>query len=399
MNETYIVYAKRTPMGKIGGMLSNIRIDDLLSLVIKDFVDFSSFDLQEIDDVLIGCANQAGEDNRNLARMASILGGLPFDIPGTTINRLCASSLDAFLNAHARIKSGLAECILVGGAESMTRAPYVLSKSNKGYDRNQKIYDTSFGWRFPNPKMEKLFPLLGMGQTAEEIAKRFKISREEQDKFALESHKKAVLAYQNKQFNDEIVPVEIINKKSSQIMTKDECIREDTSMEALSKLRPVFKKDGSVTAGNSSPMNDGASLALVVSGNFLKTHQLRPMIKITGGAVRGVHPNTMGLGPISSTELLCKKTNQKIDNFDIIELNEAFAIQSLACIEKLNIDPKKVNLNGGAIALGHPLGSSGCRIMTTLTHQMSKNPKLKQGLATMCVGVGQGMSISVENCQ
>jgi len=395
MKPSYIVYTKRTPIGKINGVLSTVRVDDLLSYLFEDFKKWAKFPLNEIDDCIVGCANQAGEDNRNIARMALILAGFPLEVPATTINRLCGSSLDAIIDASARVSSGLADCILVGGAESMTRAPYALSKTSTSFGRDQKLYDTSLGWRFPNPRMEKMFPLFSMGETAEEVANLFKISREEQDKYAYQSHLKASAA----NFSEEILPITISSKKGDEIISVDECIRRDSSIESLSKLKPVFRKDGTVTPGNSSPMNDGASMVLVVSEEFLKKHNLTPQLEITGGAARGVHPNTMGLGPIESTKVLCKKFGKKIEDFDVIELNEAFAAQALACINGLGMDPKKVNLKGGAIALGHPLGSSGARLVTTMAHIMKENPKLKQGLATMCIGVGQGISLSVKNCK
>ncbi len=395
MKPTYIVYAKRTPIGKINGFLSSIRVDDLLSFLFEDLKEWAKFPLNEIDDCVVGCANQAGEDNRNLARMSLILAGFPLEIPGTTINRLCGSSLDAIIDAHSRINSKIADCILVGGAESMTRAPYALSKASSSFGRDQKLYDTSLGWRFPNPKMEKMFPLFSMGETAEEVAKLFKISRTDQDEFAHNSHLKASKA----DFSEEIVPITLNSKKGNEIVKTDECIRKDSTIENLSKLKPVFREGGTVTAGNSSPMNDGASMVLLVSEEFLKRHNLKPILEITGGAARGVHPNTMGLGPIESTKVLCKKFGKKIEDFDIVELNEAFAAQALACIRELKLNPEKVNLKGGAIALGHPLGSSGARLVTTMAHIMNKNSKLKQGLATMCIGVGQGISLSVKNCK
>jgi len=397
LKETFIIYAKRTPLGKLGGSLAPVRVDDLMATLLKDYKQQCSFDLNAIDDIIVGCANQAGEDNRNLARMAALLAEYPFAVPATTINRLCGSSLDGVLGAVGRISAGIAECVLVGGAESMTRAPYALAKAEGPYGRTQKIYDTTFGWRFPNPKMPALFPLYGMGETAEEVAKLYQIERQQQDQYALASHQKAAHAHAQGHFKNEILPIQVDLKKSSYLVEKDECVRDNSSLTALAKLPPVFRKNGSVTAGNSSPMNDGASLVAIVSGAFLKTHKLTPLLKITGAAVRGVHPNTMGLGPIAATEVLCKKFAKKISDFDIIELNEAFAAQSLACIKGLELDPAKVNLRGGAIALGHPLGCSGTRILTTLTHTMQEHRNYKQGLATMCVGVGQGVSLSVEN--
>ena len=390
MNDCYITYAKRTPIGKINGALSHIRVDDLMKIVLEDFKENSDFDLRFIDDVLIGCTNQAGEDNRNLARMSSLLAGFPEEVPGSTFNRLCGSSLDTVMGAFARISAGLADCIIAGGAESMSRAPYVLSKTEKDLDASQKLIDSSFGWRFENPKMKNIFPLLSMGQTAEEVQKKYKISREDQDQFALNSHLKALEAMNNGKFNEEIIPINDISF--------DECIRKDTSIEKLSKLKPVFSKEGTITAGNSSPMNDGASAVCIVSKTFMKKHNLNPIAKITGATVKGIHPTFMGLGPIIATKELCHKFNYSIPDFDIIELNEAFAVQALACIKELNLDITKVNPKGGAIAIGHPLGCSGTRILTSLIHSMKSNPNLRHGLATMCIGVGQGISVSLENC-
>ncbi|MDO9182439.1 MAG: acetyl-CoA C-acyltransferase [Bacteriovorax sp.] len=398
MKRTFIVYAKRTAVGKLAGKLSPVRVDDLMASVLKDIKDNLGFDPELIDDVIIGCANQAGEDNRNLARMALVLAGLPLSVPGSTTNRLCGSSLDALIDGFGRIQSGIADCLIVGGAESMTRGPYVLAKAQNAYDRDQKMYDTTFGWRFINPKMEKMFPLYGMGETAEEVAALYKISRQSQDQCALNSHMKAVAAWNRGDFLDEVLPVNVELKKESYLFAKDECPRADTTLEALSKLKAVFRKDGTVTAGNSSPMNDGAAGLLIVSEEFMKKHNLTPMMEVTGAAVRGVHPNVMGLGPVEAVKVLLKRYNKKISDFDAIELNEAFAAQALGCIEGLELDPGKVNLNGGAIAIGHPLGGSGARLVTTLAHQMKKNKKIKEGLATMCIGVGQGIAVSFRNC-
>jgi len=279
----------------------------------------------------------------------------------------------------------------------MTRAPYVLSKAADAFGRDQKMFDTTLGWRFQNPKMEKMFPLYTMGETAEEVANLYKISREEQDQFAVNSHKKAVAAWDRGDFADEVLPYTVELKKESYVFAKDECPRADSTMEALAKLKPVFRKDGSVTAGNSSPMNDGASGLLMVSEEFMKKHNLTPMMEVTGAATRGVHPNTMGIGPVEAVKTLLQRYNKKISDFDAIELNEAFAAQSIGCIKGLELDPSKVNLNGGAIAIGHALGSSGTRIVTTLAHQMKKNKNIKEGLATMCIGVGQGIAVSFKN--
>ncbi|MBY0414709.1 MAG: acetyl-CoA C-acyltransferase [Bdellovibrionales bacterium] len=399
MKRAYIVHAKRTAIGKLNGKLSSVRVDDLLAHVFTDIKNTIKFDPKLIDDVIVGCANQAGEDNRNVARMAVILAGLPMAVPGTTINRLCGSSLDALIDGAARIQAGMADCLIIGGAESMTRAPYVISKAGEAFGRDQKMFDTTLGWRFPNSKMEKMFPLFTMGETAEEVATMYNISRDEQDAFAMNSHKKAIAAWDRGDFIDEVLPYTIEGKKESVVFSKDECPRADSTMEALGKLKPVFRKDGSVTAGNSSPMNDGASGLLLVSEEFMKAHNLTPMLEVTGAATRGVHPNTMGIGPIEAVKALMKRYSKKISDFDAIELNEAFAAQSLGCIIGLELDQSKVNMNGGAIAIGHALGSSGTRIVTTLAHQMKKNKNLKEGLATMCIGVGQGIAVSFKNCQ
>lgn len=398
MKASYLIYAKRTPIGKIGGALAPVRVDDLMAHLLKDFKQQELFPLEEIDDVIVGCANQAGEDNRNLARMAVVLAEYPMSVPGVTLNRLCASSLDGVMDAAARIGAGFADCILVGGAESMSRGPLVISKSGTAFGRDNKLYDSTFGWRFPNPKMEAMFPLYGMGETAEEVNIEHKISREEQDEFALASHQKALAAWDAGRFDNEVVPYEVQLRKKSYTVDRDEGPRATTNMEALGKLKPVFRKGGSVTAGNASSMNDGSALVAVVSEDFLKKHNLTPITRIIGGATHALHPNVMGLGPVGATQKLCKRFGLKVSDFDMVELNEAFAVQSLACMRNLEIDKSIVNLNGGAIALGHPLGCSGARITTTLTHLMKESKTAKKGLATMCVGVGQGVAVAFEKC-
>lgn len=398
IKDSYIVYAKRTPIGSFGGSLSGVRVDDLLAELFKDYAKTAKHDLKEISDTIIGCANQAGEDNRNLARMSLLLAGYPFEVPGTTINRLCGSSLDAVIDAHARISAGLGDCFIAGGGESMSRAPYVMSKANSPFDRAQKMWDTSIGWRFENPKMAAIFPLLGMGETAEEVQKLHNISREEQDKFALASHQKAVAAQNAGKFKEEICAITIEGKKGTTIVDTDEGPRPDTSLEKLAKLKPAFKKDGSVTAGNSSSINDGASMVVVCSEEFMKRHNLKPFARITGAATHGLHPNVMGLGPVGAIKKLCDRFNHKLSDFDVIELNEAFAAQALGCIKELELDQTKINKNGGSIAIGHPLGASGTRILTTMLYQMKNDPSLKKGLASMCIGVGQGIAVSVERC-
>ena len=395
---SYLIAAKRTPMGKFRQGLAPVRTDDLMALLWEDFLKQDLFDPRLIDDIIVGCANQAGEDNRNIARMSALLAGMPHQVPGTTINRLCGSSLDAVIGASGRISLGLADCILVGGVESMSRAPYVISKPETPWGNDAKMYDSTLGWRFPNPKMKALFPLESMGETAENVAKKLKISREKQDQFAFESHQKAISAQTTNAFDKEILPVSTCSKKSKTLISKDEGPREDTSLEKLSKLKAVFCPEGTVTAGNSSPLSDGAAMVAIVSERFLKTHNLTPLLKITSFGIKGVEPQLMGLGPVAAVKDLCQKYNKKVSDFDIVELNEAFAAQSLGCIQELNLDPKCVNKNGGAIALGHPLGCSGARILTTLTHLMIKNPSFKEGLATMCIGVGQGIALGVKNC-
>lgn len=395
---SYIIHARRTAIGSFGGALSSVRVDDLLAELFKDYAKSAKHDLKEISDTIIGCANQAGEDNRNLARMSLILAGYPLEVPGTTINRLCGSSLDAVMDAHGRIQAGFGDCFIAGGAESMSRAPYVMSKSNSPFDRAQKMWDTSIGWRFENPKMAQIFPLLGMGETAEEVQSLHKISREEQDQFALASHQKAVKAQSEGKFKEEILPIVVENKKGSITVDTDEGPRADTSLEKLAKLRPAFRKEGTVTAGNSSSINDGASMVVICSEEFLKRHNIKPLAKITGGAVHGLHPNVMGLGPVGAIKKLCERFNHKISDFDIIELNEAFAAQALGCIKELELDISKINRSGGSIAIGHPLGASGTRILTTMLYQMKNDPTLKKGLASMCIGVGQGIALSVERC-
>ena len=399
MSKVYLIHASRTPIGSFNGSLSSVRVDDLFAHLLTDFKKKFEFSLELIDDVIVGNANGAGEENRNLARMSLLLAGYPFSVPGTTVNRLCGSSLDAVIYAYSRIMSGTGDFFLVGGAESMSRAPYVMSKAETSFDRSQTMYDTSIGWRFPNPKMKEMFPLYTMGETAEEVANLLNIPRDLQDKFAIASHEKALKAQKEGKFTKEIVPVEIKGKKETKIISTDEGPRGDTSLEKLAKLKAAFRDGGTVTAGNSSSINDGASLVALVSETFLKRYRLQPLARITGFGIKGCHPNTMGLGPVEAVIDLCRRANMRTGDFDLIELNEAFAAQALGVIEKLSLDQTKINVNGGAIALGHPLGSSGTRILGTLVHEMNRNPsKYKTGLATMCIGMGQGIAVSVENC-
>jgi 3-oxoadipyl-CoA thiolase len=390
-----IVTARRTPVGKYGGALRDVRPDDLAALVIRDLIAQSGIDPARIDDVAWGCANQAGEDNRNIGRMAALLAGLPSNVPANTINRLCGSSLDAIIQAARAIWSADAEVMLAGGVESMSRAPYSVPKNQNGSFGNMTAYDTALGWRYPNARMEKLFPLESMGETAENLAEQYDIRRQEQDVFALASHQKAVSAQAAGRFNDEIIPVELPHREKT-VVTADEGPRGDTSLEKLSTLQPAFRKGGSVTAGNSSSLNDGAAGVLMMSEDTAARLGMKPMARIIATGIAGVDPRFMGLGPVPATRMALKKVNLTISKIDLIELNEAFAIQSLAVLRDLQAPIDRVNVNGGAIALGHPLGCSGARIMTTLLHEMRRRG-VRYGLATMCIGVGQGIAVIVES--
>lgn len=396
--EAYIVDALRTPVGRYGGILKDVRPDDLSALAIKTLVERTGIASDAINDVMWGCANQAGEDNRNIGRMALLLADLPYAIPGTTINRLCGSSLDAINQATRAVWSGDASLLIAGGVESMTRAPYAIPKnvSGKALFGNLTAYDTALGWRFPNPVMKKKFPLESMGETAENIYEKYKITREDQDAFALESHRRAVQAQESGYFKNEIVPVEIPQKKSDPlVIEKDEGPRKDTTIEKLATLPPAFRKGGTVTAGNSSALNDGAACILIANEDTIKKYNLSPVAKIIATGTAGVDPRYMGLGPVPATQHALKKANVSLNNIDIIELNEAFAVQSLAVMKDLELEHERTNINGGAIALGHPLGCSGARIMTTLLYIMQRKNS-HYGLATMCIGVGQGIATIIE---
>jgi 3-oxoadipyl-CoA thiolase len=397
--EAVIIDAVRTPVGKYGGVLRDVRPDDLSGLVIKALIARTRIDPANVQDVMWGCANQAGEDNRNVGRMGALLAGLPSSVPGTTINRLCGSSLDAINQAARAIWSDDLEVIIAGGVESMSRAPYSVPKNQSGSFGNVTAYDTALGWRYSNPKMEKMFPLEAMGETAENVAEKYKISREEQDTFAFESHQKAINAQKNCKFQNELIPVEIARKKGDPtLIQQDEGPRADTSLDLLGKLSPVFRKNGTVTAGNSSSLNDGAAAVLVMSGAQAKTLKLKPMARIVATGIAGVDPRYMGIGPVPAVQNAIQKSGLTINKIDLIELNEAFAAQSIAVVRDLGIDPAKLNPNGGAIALGHPLGCSGARIMTTLLHEMQRC-KARYGIATMCIGVGQGIATIVERME
>lgn len=396
MRNVYVIDAVRTPIGKYGGALSSVRPDDLLAHVIKELLARNkSVDPTDIEDVVAGDANQAGEDNRNVARMAALLAGLPTSVAGNTVNRLCASGLQAIMDASRQIMCEDAEVIIACGIESMSRAPFVVSKSTQPFQRNAEIYDTTLGWRFINHKLADVHYPYSMGETAENVAKQWKISREAQDEFAMQSQVKYFTALEKGIWKDEIVPVEVdAGNGSKKIIDTDEHPRK-TSPEKLSSLKPAFVKEGTVTAGNSSGINDGAAAMLLASEGAIKKYNLKPMAKVIAMAVAGVDPAIMGIGPVPATQKALKRASLSIANIDLIELNEAFASQSLACIHDLGIDINKVNVNGGAVALGHPLGCSGVRLSTTLVHEMKRRGS-KYGLATMCVGVGQGASIIYE---
>jgi 3-oxoadipyl-CoA thiolase len=402
MPEAVIIDAIRTPIGSLGGVLASKRPDDLAALVLKAVLERNPIPPAEIDEVYMGCANQAGEDNRNVARMSTLLAGIPPEVPGVTINRLCASGLTAVNLAATAIIAGIGDVYLAGGVESMSRAPYSIPKTERGYTfGNLTAWDTSLGWRYPNPRFLEVYGNDPMGETAENIADLEKISREEQDEFAAESHQRAVAAMDAGRFTDEILPVEIRSRNGEPIeVACDERPRRDTTTETLSKLKPAFRKDGSVTAGNSSGMNDGASALLVMSAERASAYGLKPMVKVITSASAGVLPKTMGLGPIPATQKALKRANLAISDIHLAEVNEAFAVQALAVLRELKLSHEITNVNGGAIALGHPLGCSGARILTTLLHEMKRRassaPRPFRGLATLCVGVGQGETTIVE---
>ncbi len=397
MTEAYILSACRTPFGKYGGALKDVRPDDMAALVMKEAVRRAGIDAAEIDDVMFGCANQAGEDNRNVARMGALLAGFPERVPAVTLNRLCGSSMDAVIQAARAIRAGEAEIVVAGGVESMTRAPYSLPKNVSGAALfgNIQAYDTALGWRYPNPKMEAMFPLESMGETAENVAEQWKVSREDQDAFAYESHQRAIAAQKRGDYAEEIVPVEIASKKGTTVVAQDEQPRADTTIEKLATLKAAFRKGGSVTAGNSSSLNDGASAVVVVSGSVLKRLGVEPLGRYVSSGVEGLSPRCMGVGPIYATRRALALAKLDVKDIDLWELNEAFAAQSLPVIRELGIDPARVNPNGGAIAIGHPLGASGGRLVGALLYEMRRK-KLKRGVATMCIGVGQGIAAIFE---
>jgi 3-oxoadipyl-CoA thiolase len=398
VREAWIIEAVRTPVGRYGGALATVRPDDLAAVVLRAVVDRSGVDPGLIEDVILGCANQAGEDNRNVARMALLLAGFPVEVGGQTVNRLCGSGLQAINSAAHAIAVGDGDLFIGGGVESMTRAPYVMAKAEGPWDRGpRELQDTTLGWRFTNPKLAEMHYPYSMGETAENVAERWKVDRERQDAFALESQHRAVAAIDAGRFDDQLVPVEVVGRKGEvTVVARDEHPRADTSAEALARLRPAFRSEGgTITAGNSSGINDGASAVLLVEAARAKELGLRPMARVVATAVAGVDPAVMGIGPIPATRKVLERAGLAIDDLDLIELNEAFASQSIACIDELGLDPARVNVNGGAIALGHPLGMSGARLITMLTHELRRTGG-RYGLATMCIGVGQGIATIVE---
>lgn len=396
MRDVFIVDAVRTPIGRFGGVLAGVRPDDLAAAVIAALVQRNAIATETVDDVVWGAANQAGEDNRNVARMALLLAGLPVEVPGATVNRLCGSGLEAVNSGYRQIRCEEASTIIAGGSESMTRAPFVMSKASIAFDRNIEMHDTALGWRFVNPRLDEMYGSEAMGKTAENVRRDHGITREEQDAFAAESHQRAVDAMEGGRFKDEIVPVSVPQRKAEPlVIDRDESPRHDTSLEKLSTLRPVFEEEGTVTAGNSSGLNDGAAALLLADAATVEANRWKPLARIVTSAVAGVEPSRMGIGPVPATRKALERAGLSSSDLDLVELNEAFAAQSLACIQELGLDTDKVNVNGGAIALGHPLGCSGARILTSLVHELKRRDG-RYGLATMCIGVGQGIATVIE---
>ena len=397
--EVYLVDGVRTPIGSFGGSLSPVRADDLAAIVLKALVErHPNLDQTKIEDVILGCANQAGEDNRNVARMAALLAGLPQEVAGETVNRLCASGLAAAVNAGRAMKDGAGDLYIAGGVEHMTRGPWVISKTSSAFGRDAQMFDSSFGWRFINPKMEAIYGVDSMGMTAENLAEKFQISREDQDAFACWSQEKTAKATAQGYFEGEIVPVSIPQRKGEPLVfSKDEFARPTTSIESLAGLRPAFKKDGTVTAGNASGLNDGAAALLMASEDGLKNHGLTPMARMVSAAVAGVEPRIMGIGPVEASQKALSRAGLTLDQMDIIEINEAFAAQVLACTRSLGLDDRdpRINPMGGAISLGHPLGMSGARLLLTAARQLKATNK-RYALVTMCIGVGQGYAAVIE---
>lgn len=399
MSNAYIISPLRTPIGRYGGALSAVRADDLAAIVLKALLERTGVPAARIDDVILGCANQAGEDNRNVARMAVLLAGFPQEVPATTINRLCGSALDAVIAAARAVKSGEADLVIAGGVEVMSRAPYAIAKNVSGGAQfgNMTAYDTALGWRFPNPRLEALFPLEQMGETAENVAEQWGITREEQDAFALRSHQLSVAAWDAGRYDNTVVPVEIPQRKGeSLVVRRDEGPRGDTSLEKLGTLKPAFRKGGTVTPGNSSSLNDGAAAVLVASARAVEEFGLKPALRYVSSGTVGLDPRIMGIGPVQATRKALTAAGLSVADLDLIELNEAFASQSIAVVRDLGLDLDRVNVNGGAIALGHPLGMSGVRLVATLADEMARRDAARYGLASMCIGVGQGISAVFE---
>ncbi len=397
LRDPWIVGAVRTPVGRYGGALAAVRPDDLAAIVLRAVVDRAGVDPTLVEDVILGCANQAGEDNRDVARMAVLLAGFPVEVGGLTVNRLCGSGLQAINTAAHAIQVGDGDVFIGGGVESMTRAPYVLAKPEAAWERgSRELQDTTLGWRFVNPRLAAAYYPYSMGETAENVAERWTVNRERQDAFALESQRRAVAAIEAGRFDGQIVPVEVPQRKGDPVVViRDEHPRADTSPEALARLRPAFREDGSVTAGNSSGINDGAAAVLLVEAERARTLGLRPLARVVATAVAGVDPAIMGIGPVPATRKALERAGIGVADLDLVELNEAFASQSVVCIDELGLDPARVNVNGGAIAIGHPLGMSGGRLITMLVHELVRTGG-RYGLATMCIGVGQGIATVVE---
>lgn len=400
MREVYLVGGVRTPVGKLAGTLSSVRADDLGAHVIKALMEkFPSVDYSDVQDVIMGCANQAGEDNRNVARMSLLLAGMPYTVPGVTVNRLCASGLSASMDAARNIMTGDADLIIAGGVEHMTRGPFVMSKSSTPFGKDVQLYDTTFGWRFINPKMKEMYGVDAMGETAENLVDIHKISREDQDAFSLRSQQKAARATESGRLAKEIVTIEIPQKKKDPIIfSKDEFVKADTTLDGLAKLKASFRKEGTVTAGNASGLNDGAAALLFASDDAIKKYSLKPLAKIISMGAAGVEPRIMGIGPVEASRKALAKANLTLDQIDIIEINEAFAAQSLACTRSLGLadDDARINPNGGAIAIGHPLGMTGARILLSAAIELQEQNK-RYALVTMCIGVGQGYAVVIEN--
>ncbi|MEM9073182.1 MAG: thiolase family protein [Myxococcota bacterium] len=398
-NDVVVVDALRTPIGKIRGSLSRVRPDDMAAHVLRSLLERQPAAKDAVEEVLLGATNQAGEDNRNIARMAALLAGLPYEVTGVTLNRLCGSGLEAVIQASRAIRVGDHDVLVAGGVESMSRAPYAYPKPAEAFPRKPPtVFDTSLGWRFQNPAMAERFPLISMGMTAENVAEKYGVNREDQDAFALSSHKKAAAAWEAGHFANEVVSVTVppAHKRDvAKTVERDECVRPDTSLEQLARLRTIFKADGTVTAGNASPMNDGAAMVLLTSARWAKENGVTPLARVVASASAGVHPNYMGIGPVPSTQKALKRAGLQASDLDVVELNEAFAAQSLACVRELGFSQERVNVLGGAIALGHPIGCSGARIVGTLMTAM-KEKDATLGLATLCIGVGQGLAVVFE---